>query len=94
MEHLDIGIDVTTVAARCGLSRSDFSRKFKVSTGYSPQAWLRLQRIEKAKHLLTDARLSLAEIGLECGFCDQAHFCRIFTRLEGITPLGWRRLAG
>ncbi|WP_044871666.1 AraC family transcriptional regulator [Pseudomonas sp. LFM046] len=93
LEHLDVGIDVTTLARACGLSRSDFSRKFKVSTEHSPQAWLRLQRVEKAKRLLAEARLPLAEIGLECGFCDQAHFCRIFTRLEGVTPRGWRRLA-
>ncbi|WEJ74852.1 helix-turn-helix transcriptional regulator [Pseudomonas sp. PSE14] len=94
LEHLDEGIDVSTVANACALSRSDFSRKFKVSTGDSPQAWLRRQRVEKAKRLLAEARLPLAEIGLECGFCDQAHFCRIFTRMEGITPLSWRRLAG
>ncbi|MFZ6046810.1 helix-turn-helix domain-containing protein [Pseudomonas sp. CR3202] len=94
LERMDSGIDVTTLAAECGLSRSDFSRKFKVSAGQSPQAWLRLQRVEKAKRLLAEAHLPLAEIGLECGFCDQAHFCRIFTRLEGVTPLGWRRLAG
>lgn len=92
-EHLDSGIDVTTLAAACCLSRSDFSRKFKASTGHSPQAWLRVQRVEKAKRLLAEARLPLAEIGLECGFCDQAHFCRIFGRLEGITPQSWRRLA-
>ncbi|ASL28793.1 helix-turn-helix domain-containing protein [Azotobacter chroococcum] len=94
LEHLDAGIEVTVLARACALSRSDFTRKFKVSTGATPQAWLRRQRVEKAKRLLAEARLPLAEIGLECGFCDQAHFCRIFTRLEGVTPLGWQRLAG
>ncbi|MCF8997965.1 AraC family transcriptional regulator, partial [Pseudomonas carnis] len=27
---------------------------------------------------------------LECGFCDQAHFCHMFTRSEGVNPMTWR----
>ncbi len=89
LAHLESGITVTWLADACALSRSDFSRKFKVSTGHSPQEWVRLQRVEKAKRLLTEADRPLAEIGLECGFYDQAHFCRVFNRLTGISPKGW-----
>ncbi|WP_371229613.1 helix-turn-helix domain-containing protein [Pseudomonas sp. QE6] len=91
LKHLDTGISVSELAAACALSRSDFTRKFKVTTGHSPQAWMRLQRVEKAKQLMRESTFALAEIGLQCGFCDQAHFCRIFYRVEGITPLGWQR---
>ncbi|SDI52291.1 helix-turn-helix domain-containing protein [Pseudomonas panipatensis] len=94
LEHLDAGIEVSALAQACALSRSDFTRKFKVSTGLSPHAWLRRQRVEKAKRLLMQAHCTLAEIGLECGFFDQAHFCRTFSQLEGITPRGWQRQAG
>lgn len=96
LEHLDGGITVSDLAAACALSRSDFSRKFKVTTGHSPQAWMRIQRVEKAKQLMRESDFPLAEIGLQCGFCDQAHFCRIFCRIEGVTPLSWQRrfLAG
>lgn len=89
LAHLESGITVTWLADACALSRSDFTRKFKVSTGHSPQEWVRLQRVEKAKRLLTEADRPLAEIGLECGFYDQAHFCRVFNRLTGISPKGW-----
>jgi transcriptional regulator GlxA family with amidase domain len=34
--------------------------------------------------------MSLTQISLECGFCDQAHFCHLFTRSEGINPFAWR----
>ncbi|MBB4864132.1 transcriptional regulator GlxA family with amidase domain [Pseudomonas nitritireducens] len=91
LKHLDSGITVSELAAACALSRSDFTRKFKVTTGHSPQAWMRLLRVEKAKQLMRESTFPLAQIGLQCGFCDQAHFCRIFCRLEGITPLGWQR---
>lgn len=91
LEHLESGITVTCLAQACALSRSDFTRKFKASTGYSPQQWVRYQRVEKAKRLLAEANLPLAAIGLECGFYDQAHFCRIFARLEGMPPRSWRQ---
>jgi len=91
LKHLDTGITVSDLAAACALSRSDFTRKFKVTTGHSPQAWMRLQRVEKAKQLMRESAYALAEIGLQCGFCDQAHFCRIFYRIEGVTPLSWQR---
>ncbi|MDA8484105.1 AraC family transcriptional regulator [Pseudomonas resinovorans] len=93
LTHLEGSITVTWLADACALSRSDFTRKFKVSTGHSPLEWVRLQRVEKAKRLLTDADRPLAEIGLECGFYDQAHFCRVFNRLTGISPKGWIRQA-
>jgi transcriptional regulator GlxA family with amidase domain len=91
LQHLDSGITVSDLAAACALSRSDFTRKFKVTTGHSPQAWMRIQRVERAKQLMCESAFPLAEIGLQCGFCDQAHFCRIFHRIEGVTPLSWQR---
>lgn len=91
LKHLDSGIAVSDLAAACALSRSDFTRKFKVATGHSPQAWMRILRVEKAKQLMRESGYPLAEIGLQCGFCDQAHFCRIFYRIEGVTPLSWQR---
>ena len=90
LERLGETVEVTELARACALSRSHFSRAFKCSTGYSPQDWIRLQRIARAKQLIRDTDLSLTQISLECGFCDQAHFCHIFTRSEGINPFAWR----
>ena len=90
LDRLDESVEVTELARACALSRSHFSRAFKCSTGYSPQDWIRLQRIARAKQLIRDTDLSLTQISLECGFCDQAHFCHIFTRSEGINPFAWR----
>ncbi|MBK5511437.1 helix-turn-helix domain-containing protein [Pseudomonas sp. TH15] len=90
LERLGESLEVTELAKACALSRSHFSRAFKCSTGLSPQDWIRCQRIERAKQLIRDTDLTLTQISLECGFCDQAHFCHIFTRSEGITPFAWR----
>ncbi|WP_178129094.1 AraC family transcriptional regulator [Pseudomonas sp. ANT_J12] len=90
LERLSDSLEVTELANACALSRSHFSRAFKCSTGLSPQDWIRCQRIAKAKQLIRDTDLTLTQISLECGFCDQAHFCHIFTRSEGINPFAWR----
>jgi AraC family transcriptional regulator len=90
LERLGETVEVTVLARACALSRSHFSRAFKCSTGLSPQDWIRNQRIARAKQLIQSTDLTLTQISLECGFCDQAHFCHIFTRNEGITPFAWR----
>ncbi|RON53928.1 helix-turn-helix domain-containing protein [Pseudomonas frederiksbergensis] len=90
LDRLSDTLEVTELARACALSRSHFSRAFKCSTGLSPQDWIRCQRIAKAKQLIRDTDLTLTQISLECGFCDQAHFCHIFTRSEGINPFAWR----
>ena len=90
LERLGETLEVTELAQACALSRSHFSRAFKCSTGLSPQDWIRQQRIARAKQLIQHTDLSLTQISLECGFCDQAHFCHMFTRSEGINPFAWR----
>lgn len=90
LDRLSETLEVTELARACALSRSHFSRTFKCSTGLSPQDWIRRQRIARAKQLIQNTDLTLTQISLECGFCDQAHFCHIFTRSEGITPFAWR----
>lgn len=83
-------ISVPLLAKSCALTRSHFSRAFKRSTGLSPQDWIRQQRIGKAKELIRDTRLTLAQISAECGFCDQAHFSHMFSKTEGTNPAVWR----
>ncbi|PMY33913.1 AraC family transcriptional regulator [Pseudomonas sp. GW456-L14] len=90
LDGLSDTLEVTELARACALSRSHFSRAFKCSTGLSPQEWIRCQRIARAKQLIRSTDLTLTQISLECGFCDQAHFCHIFTHSEGINPFAWR----
>ncbi|OLY72992.1 AraC family transcriptional regulator [Pseudomonas sp. ATCC PTA-122608] len=90
LANLGESLEVTELAWACALSRSHFSRAFKCSTGLSPQEWIRQQRIQRAKELIVSSALSLTQISQECGFCDQAHFCHIFSRSEGVNPMTWR----
>jgi AraC family transcriptional regulator len=90
--HLGREISLAFVAGECRLSVSHFARSFKQCTGKPPHRWLLENRVEKAKELLINAELPLAEIALECGFSDQSHFTRVFSRIAGTSPGTWQRL--
>jgi AraC family transcriptional regulator len=57
----------------------------------APHQWLQQRRIDKAKQLLRADTMALAEVAAACGFADQSHFTRVFTRTLGIGPGHWRR---
>jgi AraC-like DNA-binding protein len=83
---------LATIAAACGLSSDHFARAFRQSTGLPPHAWLNKSRVERAMTLMREHGQSLSEISLECGFVDQSHFTRVFSRRVGLTPGVWRRM--
>lgn len=89
--HLAEEVPIANLAAVAGLSPSYFRQAFKASTGLAPHRWLLAARCARAQQLLIESRLALAEIALEVGFCDQAHFTRSFVRAVGTSPGAWRR---
>jgi len=91
---LATNLDLHTIAAESGYSRTHFLRTFRASTGYSPHQWLTHLRIEEAKTLLQKASNSLIDIALDCGFSSHGHFSNIFRRIVGITPREYRRNYG
>ncbi len=90
----NLGADplISEVATQCGLSGDYFGRAFKRATGFSPHRWLTKRRVERAKALLDEPGLPLAEIAQICGFVDQSHFTHAFFKSEGCNPGRWRRL--
>jgi AraC family transcriptional regulator len=89
--HLDGRVMLRDVARECGLSASHFSRAFHRTIGSAPHHWLLKHRVSVAKEKLRDHRLSLSEVALTCGFSDQSHLTRVFTRFVGVSPGVWRR---
>lgn len=87
--HERIGLDDLAQAA--GLSPNHFLRVFKLATGDTPYHFLRARRLERARQLLAANTLTIAQLALECGFANQAHFTAAFTRAMGISPGRYRR---
>nr|WP_315592433.1 AraC family transcriptional regulator [uncultured Cupriavidus sp.] len=89
--RMDGDLSIAEVADACQLSRSHFTRAFRDTTGQTPYQWLMAQRLERARALLRDTALPLAEVAIACGFSDQSHFTRTFARVMGMAPGVWRR---
>ncbi|MDT8391333.1 MAG: substrate-binding domain-containing protein [Lentisphaeria bacterium] len=87
---LSVGMTVETVVKRLGVSRRSLELKFQRETGVSPYRWLQRQRVRRAKELLKDPALTIAEIGGRCGYPVQQQFSTFFRRETGFTPRSWR----
>lgn len=78
------------LAAPSGISRYQLLRRFEQAWGLPPHAWLLQQRAERARRLIRDGA-ALAHAAIACGFADQSHLTRVFTRRFGFTPGAWAR---
>lgn len=94
LAHLDGQLPLAELARDCGMSRSHFSRAFRETTGLPPHRWLMQARFERAQAYLRTSRLPLAQVAQLCGYADQSHFTRTFTRMAGQSPAAWRRAQG
>ncbi|WP_424031780.1 helix-turn-helix domain-containing protein [Methylocella sp.] len=80
---------ISEIAARNGLSREGFSRKFAGEYGMPPHAYRIVDRLNAARRRLwQDA--CLAALAAELDFADQSHFGRHFRRAFGVTPRAYR----
>jgi AraC family transcriptional regulator len=91
MAHLEEDISVARLASECSLSPTHFARAFRQTTGLPLYRWRLERRIDKAQDLLRNSPEPLADIALSCGFADQSHFTKVFSRMVGIGPGSWRR---
>ena len=85
-------VSLAALASDAGLSRFHFCRAFKESTGLSPHAWLRQQRLEQAMNMLRETEAPIEAVAAELGYASQTAFTAAFKKLTGETPSDWRRL--
>lgn len=89
-DAIESGISLRELARKAGLSRTYFAEAFQRATGSSPHRYLTQRRIARAQTLLHHTGQPLAEIALQCGFCNQAHFSQAFRQATGTTPSRYR----
>jgi AraC family transcriptional regulator len=88
--HLHERISVRGLAQVARMSPYHFGRLFKQSTNLSPHQYLLELRIRRAKELLEDRGLSLAEISSQLGFASRSHFTTVFRKRVGTPPKEFR----
>ena len=56
----------------------------------TPYQYILEFRLKKAKERLSKENITIAEVGRLCGYSNSGHFCTVFKKSEGITPLQYR----
>jgi AraC family transcriptional regulator len=92
-EGIENGVSLDELARAATLSRAYFAVAFKEATGTSAHRYLTQLRIDRARLLLLHTDLTLSEIALQCGFCNQSHLTTTFRAFTGFTPTQFRRQA-
>lgn len=89
-EHLHEDIDRQGVADIVGIHPGHVSRLFKQFHPGGYDAWLREERVRRARQLLADDLLSVADIAHLCGISNVSWFIRCFKQETGLTPAAYR----
>lgn len=84
MGNPDMNVDA--IAAKMGFERSQFYRKIKALTNYSPVELMRKLRLERARHLLRTSEKSVSEIAYSTGFSTPAYFSKCYREAYSETP--------
>jgi AraC family transcriptional regulator len=90
LDEEEEAVALAVVADEVQMSYSHFSRAFKQSMGVSPNVYMTEQRIARAKKLLSETDLRIADIALRTGFASQSHFTSTFRKLVWTTPKAFR----
>lgn len=84
----DLSID--GIASKLGLERTQFYRKIKSLTNYSPVELIRNLRLKRGQQLLKTSEKTISEIAYEIGFSTPAYFTRCYREAFGETPTDTR----
>jgi AraC family transcriptional regulator len=89
-ENLGEDLSIAILANLIPMSQFHFARAFKAATGEPPHRYIMQRRIDRAKILLSVAKLSPAEVAYQVGFANQSHFTAQFRKAVGMTPKQFR----
>ncbi len=89
--HFTEPITLSQVAGEAGLSKFHFCRLFRRQAGQPFREYVRCLRIDQAKTLLADRRMTITEVAYATGFDDLSHFDNVFNRMVGVSPTGYRK---
>jgi AraC family transcriptional regulator len=90
LSSLDCPLLLNDMAREAGLSPYHFHRAFTQAFGETPHRYLTRQRLEKARHLLSQTDRSITEVCFDCGFESLGSFSSLFRRNFGLSPREFR----
>ncbi len=91
-DNLSRNISLTEIATVVQMSPHYFATLFKQSMGIAPHQYLTQCRVERAKQLLAQQKLSIIQVSQLVGFQSQSHFAKVFHKYVGITPKRYQQM--
>jgi len=92
--HLDEAeLSLPRLAAEAHLSEFHFARMFRASMGCTVHDWVAARRLDRARALLRETPLPLADIAAACGYASASHLSQRFKAGTGTTPGQYRSAA-
>jgi AraC-like DNA-binding protein len=85
-EHLGDRLGLADLARWSGYSAQHLNRLCREALGLTPLQYLMQMRMERARAMLSDCRLTVAAIGQAVGFDDPYYFSRAFKQQTGLSP--------
>jgi AraC family transcriptional regulator, exoenzyme S synthesis regulatory protein ExsA len=85
-------VSLAELAYLSGRSLASFKRDFQAIYNMAPSTWIRNKRLTKAKEVLENTSMTVAEVCYTLGFENPAHFSRIFKEHFGYSPSSSRKL--
>lgn len=82
----DSSLNVEDLASAMGLSQSQFTRKIKALTNYTPVEIIRNRRLRRAKRELETTEKTVSEVAFRVGFTSLAYFSKCYKDAYGMTP--------
>ena len=90
MQHYMEDIAVKDISGYFGYSEAYFCKLFKQYFGHSFVSYLTEYRMRRAEDLISTSSLSIKEIGIAVGYPDPNYFTKVFRRVRGVSPSGFR----
>jgi YesN/AraC family two-component response regulator len=91
-EHYSEKITLDFLSEIFYINKYYLTRLFKKQLGCTIVSYLLQVRITHAKQMLKFTDMSMEYISEECGFSDTNYFSRAFKKVEGVSPMQFRKM--
>jgi AraC family transcriptional regulator len=95
VDYIEASIDqdlrLAPLASVAAMSVYHFARRFRETVGVTPHAYVLSRRLDRARGMLRNREISVAQVAAACGFSSQSHLTTTFSNAFGVTPGKFRR---
>jgi transcriptional regulator GlxA family with amidase domain len=91
--HIEAPLPITEISDRVAMTQRQLERLFQQHCGTTPHEYYLDIRLQHARNLLLESKLSILNVALASGFASQPHFTDRYRKRYGLTPSEQRKVA-